>query len=112
MLFARPLHAFVRAPVDFKTQLAFCLPATGSAAKRLQSSVKEPSLILFTQSLRGAPTATSLALILWFSKKEVSRERWPSAAARDQHSSREVKGYLRSMLSRRQLQGFVRRRVG
>ena len=34
-------------------------------------------------------------------------ERWPSAAARDQHQSCEVRSYLRNMLSRRQLQGFV-----
>jgi hypothetical protein len=32
------------------------------------------------------------------------------AAARDQHSSRKVKDYVRNMLSRRQLQGFVRQR--
>jgi hypothetical protein len=36
-------------------------------------------------------------------------ERWPSAAARDQHSSRAERDYLRSTLSRRQLQGVVRR---
>jgi hypothetical protein len=42
--------------------------------------------------------------------KGLAAERWPSAAARDQHSSREEKGYLRSMLSRRQLQAIVRRR--
>ena len=35
-------------------------------------------------------------------------ERWPSAAARNQHSSLEQKAYLRNRLSRRQLQGFVR----
>jgi hypothetical protein len=35
-------------------------------------------------------------------------ERWPSAAARDQHPSRTDQNYLRNMLSRRQLQGFVR----
>jgi len=33
--------------------------------------------------------------------------RLPSAAARDQHSSCEVRDHLSSMLSRRQLQGFV-----
>jgi hypothetical protein len=36
-------------------------------------------------------------------------ERQPSAGARDQHPSREEKDFLRKMLSRRQLQGFVRR---
>jgi len=39
-------------------------------------------------------------------------ERWPSAAARDQHPSWAKKNYLREMLSRRQLQGFVGLRVG
>jgi hypothetical protein len=34
-------------------------------------------------------------------------QRWPSAAARDQHPSSAEKDYLRKMLSRRQLQGFV-----
>ena len=34
-------------------------------------------------------------------------ERRPSAAARDQHSKLKRKDYLRSTLSRRQLQGFV-----
>jgi hypothetical protein len=38
---------------------------------------------------------------------QLAAERWPSAAARDQHSSREERDYLRSTLSRRQLQGFV-----
>src|SRR5687767_5564520 len=37
----------------------------------------------------------------------VEAQRRPSAAARDQHPSREVSNYLRTMLSRRQLQGFV-----
>jgi hypothetical protein len=37
-------------------------------------------------------------------------QRRPSAAARDQLSSFEEKDYLRSTLSRRQLQGFVGRR--
>jgi hypothetical protein len=44
-------------------------------------------------------------------RTEENAERWPcmltSAAARDQHLSRGEKGYLRKMLSRRQLQGFV-----
>ncbi len=34
-------------------------------------------------------------------------QRWPSAAARDQHPSSGAQGYLRNMLSRCQLQGFV-----
>jgi hypothetical protein len=34
-------------------------------------------------------------------------QRWPSAAARDKHSKLKERSYLRSMLSRRQLQGFV-----
>jgi len=34
-----------------------------------------------------------------------------SAAARDQHFTLNGKGYLRSMLSRRQLQGFVMLRI-
>jgi len=34
-------------------------------------------------------------------------QRLPSAAARDQHSMLKEQGYLRDMLSRRQLQGFV-----
>ena len=33
---------------------------------------------------------------------------WPSAAARDQHSDSAERGYLKTILPRRQLQGFVR----
>jgi hypothetical protein len=41
---------------------------------------------------------------------EEAIERWPSAAERDQHSIIREQDYLRTMLSRRQLQGFVRHR--
>jgi len=37
-------------------------------------------------------------------------QRSPSVAARDQHASLREQDYLRTMLSRRQLQGFVMRR--
>jgi hypothetical protein len=71
---------------DFRIQLAFCLATTGSAAKRLQSSVEVPGPIPITPPPRGLPLRQASG---WFGgfKKEMSRERWPSAAARDQHSA-------------------------
>jgi hypothetical protein len=54
MLIARPLHAFVRAPINSKTQPVFCLPATGSAAERTQFSAEVPSRIPVTLIRRAA----------------------------------------------------------
>src|SRR5687768_9580446 len=70
-----------------------------------------PVLEYVTRPILAGPTISPplysmyIIRVLWDIKE--SAERWPSAAARDQHFELKGRGYLRSMLSRRQLQGFV-----
>ena len=48
MLSRRQLQGFVRAPFDFKIQLAFGPPGTGRRGGRPQASSAEPDRILIT----------------------------------------------------------------
>jgi hypothetical protein len=66
----------------------------------------KPSPLRYRHSPRGPNQQQSLALFYGFQYRDAT-ERWPSAAARDHHSASRKQDYLRNMLSRRQLQGFV-----
>jgi hypothetical protein len=82
MLIARPLHALVRAPRGFKTQLAFFLPATESAAKRFHSSGQEPSPMPLTHFAARRTIITTLGRFVAFQKRGDARTMYYAADPR------------------------------
>jgi hypothetical protein len=67
-LIARPLHAFVRAPIRFKSQPAF-LTSNGKRGGTASNSLwRTPSTIPIANSAARRTIKTSLALILRLSK--------------------------------------------
>ena len=107
MLSRRQLQGFVRAPLDCNSHPLFLSQKRASAAKGIQRRSNVPSPVRYSYRRAVWAMATSLALLCCLSKTRCARTTAFSCGARSAFKLRE-KDYLRSMLSRRQLQGFVR----
>src|ERR1700674_3636391 len=97
-LFERPLILRLNLPFAYQQREARRIET--NLLWKHQAAV--PSLTRRAVCHHDKPHADSVGF-----QKSDARERWPSAAARDQHPSWTEKEYLGNMLSRRQLQGFV-----
>jgi len=102
MLSRRQQQGFVRAPSDCNAHRCFSLAVTGERGEANPSSFRMPSPIRYSYQPRGAAMATSPAPVCGFFKTRCARTLGISGAR--SASELKEKDYLRSTLSRRQLQ--------
>ena len=107
ILSRRQLQGFVRAPLDCNSHPLFLWQKRASAAKGIQRRSNVPSPVRYSSRRAVWAMATSLALLCCLSKTRCARTVAFSCGARSAFKLME-QGYLRKILSRRQLQGFVR----